>query len=155
MRLPSMKYADKITKGKQVKFGGMNHTLGAGDGEIFDMKNLTGDHYPLLATREKRWHYRKLEKPGGIYARNGLCWVDGNGFYYQGEKKGEVTPGQKTFGSIGANVIILPDKCYYNAETDSFGSLESKWTGGKLTFGNGKLYGVEAEANAIICEGVN
>lgn len=154
MQLPNMKYADKIGKGTQIKFRGLNHTLGAGDGDIWDMMNLTGDHYPVLSTRGKRLKYLQLTAPGGLYALNGLCWVDGTEFYYKGEVKGNVTQGQKSFGSLGAYVIILPDKCYYNTETDTFGSLEAKWSGDSLTFGNGLLFGEAADANAIICEGV-
>lgn len=154
MRLPSMKYEDRITKQIQVRFGGLNHTVGAGDGEIFDMKNLTGDHYPVLATRRKRWNYRKLETPGGIFGWNGLCWVDGTGFYYHGEKKGNVEQGQKTFCSIGATIIIMPDKCCYNTQTDQFQRMESEWKGEVLAFGNGTLYGEKAEANTVFCPGV-
>ena len=55
MELPDMKYADQLTKGKQVKFRGLNHSIGARDGEIWDMQNMTGDHYPLLCTRSLPW----------------------------------------------------------------------------------------------------
>ena len=155
MKLPDMKYTDRITGSTQMKFSGFNHSLGAGDGEIREMKNMTGDHWPLLATRARRMKYRKLEKPGGMYCWNKLCWVDGNGFYYDGELSGEVTEGMKSFAAIGPYIVIMPDKCYYNVETGEFGQLESTWTGKTLTFENGTLYGVEAEANAISCKGVN
>ena len=155
MELPSMKYADKLTKGKQLKFRGLNHTIGARDGEIWDMKNLTGDHIPVLATRAKRMLYRKLDKPGGLYSWEGLAWVDGTGFYYKGELKGQVSEGLKSFGSLGSKIVILPDKCYYDVATDTFGSMEARWKGLSLTFGNGKLYGVDADANMIQCAGVS
>ena len=150
-----MKYADKLTKGKQLKFRGLNHTIGARDGEIWDMKNLTGDHIPVLATRAKRMLYRKLDKPGGLYSWEGLAWVDGTGFYYKGELKGQVSEGLKSFGSLGSKIVILPDKCYYDVATDTFGSMEARWKGLSLTFGNGKLYGVDADANMIQCAGVS
>ena len=135
-----MKYGERYGKVKQVKFGGLNHTVGAGDGAIWDMQNMTGDHYPVLATRERRRLFRKLEKPGGIFAWNKLCWVDGNQFFYDGVAKGKVTEGMKTFASIGRYVVIFPDKCYYNMDTDTYGNLEAKWQGEILTFGNGLLY---------------
>lgn len=153
--LPNMKYGARYGKAKQVKFGGLNHTVGAGDGAIWDMQNMTGDHYPVLATRERRHLFCKLEKPGGIFAWDKLCWVDGTQFIYDGEVKGEVTEGLKTFASIGRFVVIFPDKCFYNMDTDTFGSLEARWQSEKLTFGNGLLYGEEADANMIRCEGVN
>ena len=155
MELPNMKYADKLTKGKQVRFRGLNHTIGARDGEIWDMENMTGDHAPVLATRAKRMIYRKLEKPGGLYAREGLAWVDGTGFYYKGERKGTVSEGMKNFGSLGSKIVILPDKCYYDVASDTFGNMESRWSGGTVCFTRGKLYGVDADANTIQVEGVS
>lgn len=155
MRLPNLKYADSIRKAKQVKFTGMNHSEGARDGDIWDMQNMTSDHHPVLSTREKRYLYRKLNAPGGIGCWDKLYWVDGDKFYYDGEEKGTVAPGEKSFGALGAYVVILPDKCWYNILTGEFGSLEAKWTGKTLTFTNGLLYDEEADANTILCEGVN
>lgn len=155
MKLPSMKYADGIVKGKQIKFGGLHRSVGAGDGELWDMRNLTSDHYPVLASRAPRLKYRSFDAAGGLFSWDGLCWVDGTSFYFQGEEKGQVTQGEKTFASMGAYIIIFPDKCYYNVDTGKFGSMESKWSGASLTFSNGVLYGEAAEANTIECAGVN
>lgn len=155
MKLPDMRYADGIVKGQQVKFGGLDHNLGAGDGSLWDMRNLTSDHAPLLATRSPRFLYASLSRPGGIFSWDGLAWVDGDGFYFRGERKGTVTPGHKTFAALGAYIVILPDKAYYNTVTGEFGGLEAAWTGNKLTFTNGVLYEEEAEANTIQADGVN
>ena len=155
MKLPSVLYADGIKKGQQVKFGGLNHNLGADDGELWDMRNLTSDYFPLLATRAQRRLYRTLERAGGLYCWEKLCWVDGTGFYYDGERKGTVTAGQKTFAALGAYIVIFPDKAWYNTLTGEFGSLEASWSGGSLTFTNGKLYEEAAEANCIQAGGVN
>ena len=155
MKYPDMKYVDRYTSSTQVKFGGLDCTEGAGDGKICRMENMTSDHYPVLATREKRWRIRRLEKPGGIVALEKLGWVDGTGFYYDGILRGQVAEGEKTFGVIGTKIIILPDKCFYDTESGEFSSLESRWEGSSLTFGNGELYGEAADANMIRCEGVN
>lgn len=155
MKLPEMLYADGIGKSQQVKFGGLNHTLGAGDGELWDMKNLTGDHYPLLAVRERRRKYRTLTAPGGLFAWDGLAWVDGTVFYYKGVSRGVVMEGQKIFAALGAYIVIFPDKAYYNTETEEFGSLESVWRGSSLTFTNGLLYEEEADANCIQAVGTS
>lgn len=155
MKLPSLLYADGITKGQQVKFGGLNHNLGAGDGELWEMKNLTSDYYPLLASRRERLLHQSLAAPGGLYSWEGLAWVDGTSFYYQGEVKGTVTAGQKTFAALGVYIIILPDKAYFNTLTGEFGSLESAWSGTSLTFTNGTLYEEEAECNTLQCAGVD
>ena len=151
MKLPSMKFGDGITKGEQVKFAGMDHSVGAADGALWNMRNLTSDHFPVLATRAPRLKYRAFAMPGGIFSWEGLCWVDGTDFYFRGEKKGQVAEGQKTFASMGAYILIFPDKCYYNVDTGEFGSLEATWTGPELTFCDGLLYGETATANCITC----
>lgn len=155
MKLPSMKYTDRIQKLQQVKFKGLHHSLEAYDGELFDMKNLCSDYAPVLSVRPPRYLLRKLESSGGIFDWDGLAWVDGTEFFFKGEKKGTVSEGEKTFASIGPYIVILPDKCWYNVDTDEFGSMEASWSGGKLTFDNGLLYDTEAAANAIICEGMD
>lgn len=154
MKLPSMKYADGIVKGRQIGFGGLHRSAGASDGELWDMENLTSDHYPVLASRAPRLKYKKLSAAGGLFSWDGLCWVDGTSFYFRGEKKGQVSRGEKTFASMGAYIIIFPDKCCYNVDTGEFKSMESRWKGSSLKFGNGTLYGEAAEANAIECAGV-
>lgn len=156
MKLPNMRYADRITKEKQVKFGGLNHTYGAGDGELWDMKNLTSDHYPLLATRMQRMKIHQLSASGGIYCREKLCWVDGRDFYYDGVKEGTLpTAGQKAFAALGIYIIIAPDMAYYNTEDGTFGQLAKAWTGSSLTFQNGSYKEEAAEANTIYAAGVN
>lgn len=74
MRLPSAAYADNITKGKQSKFSGLNHNEGAGDGELYTMRNLCSDYYPLLATRARRKKFKQLTKGNGLFVWEKLCW---------------------------------------------------------------------------------
>ena len=155
MKLPGMAYGDGISKGGQTRFGGLDHNLGAGDGTIWDMRNLTGDYYPLLATRRKRRLHGTLGTPYGMFSWDGLAWVDGTTFYYKGEAKGTVEASRKRFAALGAYIVILPDKKYFNTLTGEFGALESRWSGSSLTFTNGKLFEEEAEANCIQASGVN
>jgi hypothetical protein len=78
-KLPSMKYEDKIKKTTQVAFGGLRHSLSCGDGELYDMKNLTCREYPILQPREKRMialqgNNSSSTRYPGIYADNGEIW---------------------------------------------------------------------------------
>lgn len=155
MKLPYLRYSDRITKSAQMQFGGLNHNPGATDGELWDMKNMTAMDYPLLATRPRRRVGRTLTKGNGIYSWDGLCWVDGTQFFYKGEAVGEVADGLKSFAAMGAYIIILPDKAYYNTLTGEFGNLESSWAGAELTFIDGLLYEEDAAANCIQAEGVD
>ena len=47
-------------------FKGYNHNLRIGDGEFFDMKNMTSDHYPVLSPRGKRGLYASPNNPTGL-----------------------------------------------------------------------------------------
>jgi hypothetical protein len=152
--LPSMVYGSGIRKSTQVQFRGYNHNLYAQDGELWDMENLTSDLSPLLAPRRPRWKVETLAKPNGLYAKDGLYWVDGTGFYADGVKRGTVTDSRKQFTGIGAYVILLPDKAYYNRLTQEFGSLESSWSG-TAAFQDGTYAGEEAEGNTIYAAGAD
>ena len=44
-------------------FRGYNHNLRISDGEFFDMKNMTSDHYPVLSPRGKRGVYASPDSP--------------------------------------------------------------------------------------------
>ena len=150
--LPSMAYSDGIRKYKQTEFKGYNHQLSAQDGELWDMENLTGDYYPLLAPRRRRYIVAQLTTPNGFYAHDGLFWVDGTGFYADGVLKGTVTNDEKRFASLGAYIVILPDKKYYNRLTGEFGNIEAAWSGsGKIQ--NGTYVEEAAEANTIYAQG--
>lgn len=155
MKLPGMIYTGGVLERTQTQFGGLNHNRGAGDGELWDMRNLTGDQFPLLASRAQRMRYRTLENAGGLFSREMLCWTAGTAFYAAGAEKGTVTEGPKRFAALGAYIVIFPDKKYYNTATDEFGSLEAEWAGERLAFANGTLYGAEAEANCIQAEGAD
>ena len=154
MNIPGPQYSDGIKTGKQTKFAGLNQNEGAGDGELYRMKNLSSDWYPLLATRPKRMKFKTLTKGNGLFALKKLCWVDGTDFYYDGTLKGQVADGKKRFASIGSMIIIAPDMKYYNVSTDSFGSLGAETTQA-VEFRDGTIYGESAEANTIYAADVD
>ena len=152
--LPSMIHADGIQKYRQTAFGGYDHTLGADNGALWDMENLTGELHPLLSPRRRRWIAGHLERPNGLYAHDGLYWVDGDGFYAKGERRGTVTDCRKIFASLGAYIVILPDKVYYNRLTGEFGSMEAEWSG-SVAIRDGAYAQEEAKANTICAEGAD
>ncbi|MDY4221628.1 MAG: hypothetical protein SOX71_03880, partial [Candidatus Faecousia sp.] len=103
-------------------------------GEFAAMENMSSDHYPLLATRKKRGVYRHPANAQGLIARDSLCWVDGSKFVVNGY---EVEMGlsereadcPKRMVSMGAYVIIFPDKKYINTlNLTDFGNLEAEFT---------------------------
>ena len=152
--LPSMVYASGIQKAAQVQFRGYDHNLSAQDGALWDMENLTSDLSPLLSPRRPRWRLETLAKPNGLFAKDGLCWVDGTGFYAGGVRRGTVTDSRKQFAALGAYIILLPDKAYYNRLTQAFGSLEASWSG-TADFQDGTYAGESAQGNTIYAAGAD
>ena len=136
-------------------FKGMNRSEAAHDGEIYTMKNMSSDKFPLLCPRKERKLMYTLTAPGGMHADDNLYYADGTGFYSNGVLKGTVTAGRKTFCTIGDYVIILPDKKYYDRTGNTFGSLEETYVSGagEITFSDGTYAGVTAEANTIVTTG--
>lgn len=122
-------------------FGGYNHNLRIGDGEFYDEMNLCSDDYPLLTTRRQRGVYASPTNPQGMIAKDALCYVDGSAFVIN-EKRIEMNLSTaaddcpKSLVSMGAYVIILPDKKYINTvEVSDRGSMEATYTStGDVTF---------------------
>jgi hypothetical protein len=146
-----MKYASGLRTVTQDEFGGYTHTAAAKDGDIYDMRNLSARDAPVLCSREPRRLLATLAKPNGIFAKDGLIWVDGTSVYYKGSAVGTVSDSLKTFGELGAYAVILPDKKFLNVLTGEFGDIEKSITTGTYwaTFTNGTYKGETAEANTL------
>ena len=133
MNFPKLRELDTSRSMVDV-FKGYNHNLRIGEGEFFDMKNMTSDHYPILAPRGKRGVYATLDAPNGLIAKDNLCYVDGTDFII-GEYRipmglsiaAEDCP--KQLVSMGAYVIIMPDKKYINTmDLNDYGDIEATFT---------------------------
>ena len=113
---------------------GYNHGSRIADGESWDEKNITGDAYPTLMPRKQRGIYARPGNAQGLIAKDNLCWVDGSKFMLNGypiemglSELPEDCP--KRLVSMGAYVIILPDKKYINtSDTEDRGSIEIEMT---------------------------
>lgn len=109
-------------------FMGYNHNLKIMEGEFYDMKNMTSDYCPMLANRGKRGVVKQLENPGGILAKEKLAVVDNGKLYYDGvEVPGiELTLGEKQLVSMGAYLVIWPDKVFVNtSDLTDHGSIDA------------------------------
>ena len=115
-------------------FKGYNHNLRIGEGEFYDMKNLTSTHYPVLSPRGRRGFYVKSSNPKTLIEKDSLCYVDGSDFVvneYRVEMNlsTEEEDIPKTLVSMGAYVIIMPDKKYVNiGDLSDFGNIEASVT---------------------------
>ena len=114
-------------------FKGYNHNLRIGRNEFYDMKNMTSDHYPVLSPRGKRGFYVKPASPQGLIAKDAICYVDGTDFV-MGEYRVDMglstaaADCPKQLISMGAYVIIMPDRKYINTiDITDFGDIEASF----------------------------
>ena len=122
-------------------FGGYNHQISCQDGQFFDMKNMTSQYYPVLSPRQNRGIVRQFVNPQGILDKENLMWIDDRKLYVNGEEKPlngvTLSNETKTLAKMGAYVIIMPDRVWYNTETEKCGYMEHRNTiesGSKITF---------------------
>lgn len=120
------------SRGMVDVFGGYNHNLRIGEGEFYDMKNLTSADYPVLSPRSKRGTYANPTfgtpiNPTCMISKDALGYVVTNGdktsatFYYNDyaieiEVDVEHKDEPKTLISMGSYVIVMPDKYYINTK---------------------------------------
>lgn len=110
--LPSMINSSKITRNVQTEFGSYTHTDSAMNGDVYDMKNLSSDKFPLLTTRKKR----KVAKKGlygtilAISETNPDCFIYR---YYSKIELDDVEPGPQETSLIDSDYtngdIVLQD----------------------------------------------
>ena len=73
MKLPMMSDKAIMRPAVMTSFGGINHNLNAGDGELYDMRNLSSREFPLLTPRKKRGVVRSVARPNGLDALDKPC----------------------------------------------------------------------------------
>ena len=142
-------------------FAGYNHNLRIGDGEFYDEENMCSDNYPLLSVRRQRGVYASPAAPQGLIAKDALCYVDGSKFVINGraiemDLSTAAAKCPKSLISMGAYVIIMPDKKYINTvETNDRGSIEASYqsmAGVRFSLCTAEGTGVEAVASAAAPE---
>lgn len=123
-------------------FGGYNHQMSCQEGQFYDMKNMTAQYFPVLSPRQNRGIVRSFKNPQGILDKEELMWIDDKKLYINGEEKTltgvEFTDdAPKTLAKMGAYVIIMPDRIWYNVDNGESGYMEhtvSVPSGSKITF---------------------
>ena len=118
------------------RFLGLDRRAGSAMGGMQDMENLWAGGYPALETRPARGIVAAVKAPGGLVCRDAPVWVDGTALYVNGVRTGlTLTEGDKQLVSMGAYLLIWPDKKFINTqELTEFGGLENRTvTTGEVT----------------------
>lgn len=118
-------------------FIGLDRNPKIAEGAMQDMENMTADYYPILACRDRRALGKVLVKPNGMLAKEKLAWVSNRNLFYGGEDLTDylldagvhLTDSPKRLVSMGAYIIILPDKAYISTVNyTECGRIEADWT---------------------------
>ena len=176
MKLPILNELPSTREMVEV-FGGYNHNLRIGEGEFYDMKNLTSSDYPVLSPRPQRGLYAhpnadtlsnpevfKVSNPQCLIEKDALCFVDGRYFVINKKRidmglSTEKDKCPKTLVSMGAYVIIMPDKMYINTianedgESYEFGKIEADFTNLIPIDDYGAVMGTEVKFNLCKIDG--
>lgn len=136
-------------------FKGYNRNLRIGDGEFYDMENLSSDCYPVLSPRKKRGTVTTAaEKITGVTYVEGLGILYADGAYLRFVSNPnlriplELNDEPKRFVRMGAYLIIWPDMKYFNTQNpQDYGGLghSVEVSEGEVTFelctADGDIYG--------------
>ena len=145
--MPTYPTIQETARSQQVTdtFGGYNHNLKIPEGEFYEVENLCGDDYPLLATRKQR---NTLQVPvenlqAMVSKGDKLYYIAGYdpttktcGFYAEDEKVMDLAyaGGLKRFVSMGAYLLIWPDKVWYNTADGTHGNMEKMFSAAAGTY---------------------
>ena len=125
-------YIGRIPESRSITdvFSGYDRRLGCPEGSFRDTGNLTSDYFPMLSPRRVRGLFASPDSCTGIIAKEELCYTDGAYFVMGGTRIDMgLTDEPKQLISMGAYVIILPDKKYINTvDTSDRGDIERAFT---------------------------
>lgn len=124
-RLPYLQYDAQTARRETVAFLGLNRSDQTQEGELSACENLSDRRFPYLSPRGPR-SYEEYTSPTAAFAWNGkTVLVDGTDLYYDGEKIGTVTAGEKQFAVVNTKLCIFPDAVYIDLENETFRSLNA------------------------------
>ena len=116
-----------------TSFKGYNRNYKIEENEFSDETNMTGDYSPVISPRNKRVEFNISGKRlHGLFAKNSLGYINNGVLYYGGYAfSGLSFPDiekDRQFVSLGAKLLIFPDKVYINTNNLSdYGSLEAEF----------------------------
>ncbi len=145
-------YADReIIRG----FKGYENNLCIDENAFSFTQNAGFGSFPALSPRKKRAFFNVSgESLHGLCSKERVAYINNGSLYYGGERVTDLyfphINGERKFVSMGARLLIFPDKVYVNTEDFSdCGSLEASFESvGTVSIGtcrgNGELYGAYA-----------
>lgn len=119
---------EPISRSRQMidTFLGYNHNLRIGDGEFYEMENMSSDHFPTLSPRKDRETWYKGKFSALTTNDYDLIYVDEEKLVIDDVAVNLfLTPGKKQLITMGSYVIVMPDKKWVNtAKTNYIGNYQ-------------------------------
>ena len=132
-------------------FGGYDHRARIRDGAWYETRNLTSDFAPMLASRVRRANTHLAAC--ALLEKGALAYVSPEGTLYYDFLPTGVTglaPGPKQLVSMGAYLLIFPDKVYFNtADSGDWGSMEAHLSASTLGYEMCRYDGTDVEARFL------
>lgn len=121
------------------QWGGLDQRLVIDENAFSDMRNMSTRYFPAIATREPRSSsFRSIATPRGMAFKNAhLFYISGTQCYWMGNPIDgmTVTEGDKQIVSMGAYIIVFPDKLIFNSHTGEVTGIDATYTqSGSITF---------------------
>lgn len=132
---------ERPTKQEAIqRFLGYNHTYACTGEQFYDMANMSSHNFPALSVRKKRTKLRNFTNLQGMLTTNEhLVWVDNGELYVDSELKSFAEGvtlsenGRKTIAKLNSQIIIYPDKVWYNISDNTSGTIEQRYEHTALT----------------------
>lgn len=123
---------DEVTRYREMTttFGGYNHQLSCGEGEFFDMKNMTSEYYPLLSPRKKRASISDGGNASMIGTEDSVWEVSG-GYLLHNKVKCEgyeFDTDDQQLVKMGGKIVCFPANVIYNSADGTWENMDNFFT---------------------------
>lgn len=143
MKLPYLQDLGNI-QSRALVFSGINRKDLIEDTEFADGYNLDSEHIPAIGPRKPIELITPLESPKRLFAANNkIAYIDGTNFYYNGVSKGTVSSEVKSLVDFNGNILIFPDKKYYDYIEDTFSTFICPYDIDYATVHYNRVFGIK------------
>lgn len=130
--LPALESSKTYRRIEEDFTKGIWHRRGGKDGSFYDCENISGEQHPVIAPRppRRRW-FNLSDGVLGMHCSDALYLAcDGELLMSLSENRvqvlGQVNNQPKVFGSLGNNVLVLPDMKVYDISNERLASKSVK-----------------------------
>ncbi len=129
---PTITYINK-TEELISSFSGYNKNLRIPENAFYDEENICSDYSSVFSPRNKRAIFNVSGKRlHGLFSKSSVGYINNGTLYYNGEAVSGLSfpdiSGERKFVSLGAYLLIFPDKVYLNTKNlTDYGSLEAEF----------------------------